>query len=456
MKKAFITQPYLLTLNPSSEMEILWIQREPIQSFVEYKIENDENTYTIEAQCFELTGLRLPVSEEGYSYIVETNPYTTFWQCVAKIEGLDYGQKVFYKCISGESVTKTYSFKTAPIIGEPYRFAQLSDLQSYPGSDKIIKEIAAEKPDFLLYSGDLITIASQATDWFDLEEPWQNESVATCAFFPCLQQEGVELLQHCPIFVCPGNHELNNLLPLVNPEQSVYLHNYNWEIFMQLFRTYYPCDDTSVTGKRWYSVDYSDMHIISLSVHRWFTWDAYSAPGWKLVDSFLPDTPQGEWLINDLKSAKARFKWVIIHWHLLNKGTDVQPNLCDPDVDENGNVTYPFDGCEYLIDLFSQYGVNAVSYGHSHVYERYFTKGTHYIEAANFIRCLRKENAPNHPSGRLPVVEDNSKNSFLIINRKNDGLHASGYYASSMNNDVKTGKDETGKDLRIFDHYIIS
>ena len=32
----FLTQPYLLTLNPASEMNVVWIQRNPVRGVVEY------------------------------------------------------------------------------------------------------------------------------------------------------------------------------------------------------------------------------------------------------------------------------------------------------------------------------------------------------------------------------------------------------------------------------------
>ena len=77
----------------------------------------------------------------------------------------------------------------------------------------------------------------------------------------------------------------------------------------------------------------------------------------------------------------------IQHFHILNRGGDVQFNLCDPVIDENGKATYPHDHGGMLMDLFSENHVNAVSFGHSHVYERYFYKGTHYIEAAYLSIC---------------------------------------------------------------------
>ena len=84
------------------------------------------------------------------------------------------------------------------------------------------------------------------------------------------------------------------------------------------------------------------------------------------------------------------------------------------------------------MDIYENGGVNAVSYGHSHVYERYYVNGTHYIEAAYMCICYRLGNEKSHPSGYLPVVEDYSQRSFLIVERKAGGLFATGYYANEM------------------------
>ena len=81
------------------------------------------------------------------------------------------------------------------------------------------------------------------------------------------------------------------------------------------------------------------------------------------------------------------------------------------------------------MDLYSSYGVNAVSFGHSHVYERYFRKSTHYIEAAFLSVCFHDGSEEPHPSGLLPIVENYTRRSFLIIDRTEDGLWGTGYYA---------------------------
>ena len=440
MRSKFFTQPYLLTLNPTSEMKIVWIMREPLEGIVEYG-SSTELGKSIKAECFEITGLRGPRSAEGYSDIEEENPPMPVWQCIATIGGLDPGERVYYRCKAAGEYTPIYHFHGAPMLGENFRFAQVSDLQTLPACDETLKLIGEEKPDFIFYAGDAVRLSWRADQWFDMQEPWQTKEEAQRAFFPCMQQEG--LMQYAPTFVCPGNHELNNMLYGEDKAFSVDEKNWSWSIFMQLFRPLYPEADYSIHGRRWYSADYGDMHIISLSINRWARWGAHEYPGWRLFDSIAPGSPQIQWLEQDLQQTNARFKWVIQHFHIMNRGTDVQDYLCQPQIGSDGEITYPDDHGGQLMDLYEKYGVNAVSFGHSHVYERYFTKNCHYIEAARITAiCYRHEDAPPHPSGILPLVEDNSKRSFLMVERKEGGVFATGTYAE--------------ENVQVFDQYQIA
>ncbi|MGN0976071.1 MAG: metallophosphoesterase family protein, partial [Gemmiger sp.] len=424
MKGQFITQPYLLSLNPSSEMQVVWVQRTPADGIVEFGSSHALGR-CVKAACYELTGLRVPASDAGYCVEKDDNPPIRLWQCVAKIAGLHPGELVYYRCQSGKASTKIYFFHTAPLPGEPFRFAQISDLQGFNPCDKSVYRIGCTRPDFLLYSGDAVFHSWRADQWFDLQEPWQDGDSRKRAFFPCMQQEnGAMLMQYCPTFFCPGNHEWDDMRLGTDKNYAQVDSNWTWSIFMQIFRPLYPEMDPTLSGKRWYSADYGDLHITSLHIQRWAAWKANELPGWRLVDPIGPGSPQLRWLEVDLARAKTKFKWVIQHWHLLNKGTDTQSNLCQPVIDANGSVSYPDDWGSMLMDLFEKYGVNAVSYGHSHVYERYYAKGVHYIEAAYLGCCCREENAPLHPSGLVPVVEDNSRQSFLILERQRGGIYA--------------------------------
>ncbi len=105
-----------------------------------------------------------------------------------------------------------------------------------------------------------------------------------------------------------------------------------------------------------------------------------------------------------------------------------------PVLDGKGGASYPHDHGGELMDLYQKGGVNAVSFGHSHVYERYFTKDAHYIEAAYMSICFRREGALPHPSGLLPIVENNSARSFIIVERNENGLSATGYFAETGGN----------------------
>lgn len=431
MKKTFLTQPYLLSLHPDTEMSILWIQPEPFSGIVEYG-NSPVPGQTITAACHALTGMRAPASAEGYSDIPEDNPPITLWQCIATITGLTPGEHIYYRCLANGESTPVYEFHTAPAAGEPYRFAQISDLQGLLPCEETVYQIGRKHPDFILFSGDAAYVSWRMDHWFDLDEPWQSKESARRAFFPCMQQEnGARLMQYAPTFLCPGNHDMNDWRVDLDRELCVQDEIWNWSVYMQLFSPLYPDPDTSITGKRWYSANYSDMHIVSLSIQRCAMWSPYVKPGWRLMDSIAPDSPQIAWLTKDLADNTARYTWVIQHWHLLNKGSDVQPNLCDPVIAEDGTVSYPYDGCAFLMNLFEMGRVNAVSYGHSHVYERYFAKGTHYIEAAYLSCCYREQNAPFHPGGFIPVVEDNSRQSFLIAERNEQGLFGTGYYSDA-------------------------
>lgn len=426
---AFLSQPYLLSLYPATEMNIIWIQKDKTDGFVEFGT-TDELGNTIKAQCYEIIGLRAPFEDGTYGKTPHEHEKISVWQYIAKIDNLSPGQHIFYRSFNQNETTKIYDFHTAPKKGENFRFAQLSDLQGLDNCNETVYKIGCQHPDFMLYSGDATYINWRLDQWFDTKESWQEEKTKKQAFFPCMQQEnGARLMQYAPLFFCPGNHELDDIRVYSDIEYGKIDENWNWSIFMQMFRPLYSLDDTSISGKRWYSANYSDLHIISMSISRIVSWDPSLPPGCRLCDSIAPDSPQIKWLKSDLENDKSTFKWVIQHFHILNKGNDVQFNLCDPQMDENGQMIYPHDHGGMLMDLYSKYGVNAVTFGHSHVYERYYRKTTHFIEAAYLSVCFRRGEAPIHPSGLLPVVEDNSKRSFLIVERNQSGIFATGYYA---------------------------
>ena len=437
-----LTQPYLLSLHPDREMHILWIQPEQTDCYIEYGY-TEALGNRAEVNCYEITGLRGPQADGAYGTSPKGHPKISVWQYIGKLTDLIPGKTVYYRCCYGNECTKTYFFRVAPPAGEDYTFAQISDLQLLPNCDTTIHQIGCFHPDFILFSGDATYNAWQIEQWFDLDVPWQTEETKRKAFFPCMQQEnGARLMQHAPLFFAPGNHEPDFMWCCYGVPFDQTAGLWNWSIFMQLFRPLYPDTNWGEGGKRWYSANYADLHITSLSVNRQSNYLPIRKNAWLQLDPIGPGTPQLEWLKADLAQDNAKFKWVIQHFHILNKAWDAQFNLCPPVLDENGEPTYPEDYGQMLIDLFSEHKVNAVSYGHSHVYERYFTKGTHYIEAAYLSKTFADPEMPPHPSGLLPVFEDNSRRSFVIFRRQKGGIFATGYYV-----------DETPIQ---FDHYQIA
>lgn len=221
---------------------------------------------------------------------------------------------------------------------------------------------------------------------------------------------------------------------------------------MQLFRPLYPEQQYNDGGKRWYSADYGDMHISSISVSRWQDWDGFTFPGWVTKDDISPNSAQVKWLQNDLKSSKARYKWVVMHWHMLNRGDDgyypVSKAVRDPK--NKDKAIYP-DG-DYCYDvlrpIYEKNGVNAVNFGHSHVYERYLINGVNYIEAASIGNNYRETADPYHPSGNRPIAEQNNFRSIMTVHVGKDGITAQGIQASMENNG-------TGYIGRVFDAFKI-
>ena len=425
----FSTQPYLLTLAPDREMNILWLQSERTEAFVEFGY--TEALGSREAvQCYEIAGLRGPLPDGTYGDVPGDHPEVPVWQYIATLRNLIPGKKVYYRCCYGGEYTKLYDFRTAPEAGEDFRFVQISDLQALPDCNKTVHQIGCFHPDFILFSGDAAYHTWRLDQWVDLGDQVQDKQSGERAFFPCMQQEnGARLMQYAPLFFSPGNHEPDYMQCSYWLEEKEAEASWSWSIFMQLFRPLYLDPDQGIHGVRWYSATYGDMHIVSLSINRMYYITPDGRTCWPLMDSIAPDSPQIKWLREDLEKDQSKFKWVIQHFHLLNKAWDAKFNLCEPVWDADGNATYPNDWGSMLMDIFSENGVNGVTYGHSHVYERYFVKGTHYIEAAYLSITFAKENAEAHPIGE-PVMEDNSRRSFAVFERKKDGLFATGYYAA--------------------------
>lgn len=456
------TEPYMVTLRPATEMNVIWLTKELCEGYVEYG-ETPALGRRVQAVCHRFEGLRTSAAPDGYDPVPEKNPELTVGQMIATLTDLTPGTVVYYRVITvgsrGEEMGGRYFFKTAPLAGQGFEFVLLSDMQMKVRTKETIKILGQAQKDFILFAGDMCNTPWKAGEWFNVAGCYETPGEEDRGFFECLHQssENTHLLQYMPIFPCPGNHEFDDQRVCTDKAMALDDTAWTWKVYMQMFRPLYPEQEYGLNGKRWYSVDYGDLHICSLSVSRWNAWDGFEYPGWITRDDISPDSPQARWLVSDLKSSDARFKWVTQHWHMLNRGEDgyypVSTAVEDPA--NPGKAIYPDgDYCwDVLRPIYEAYGVNAVNFGHSHVYERYLINGVHYIEAATIGNNYRATDDPYHFSGNRPVVEENNFRSFLRVRVDHEGMTGEGIQASVEISDVKT---EVGYCGRVFETFEIA
>ena len=68
-----LSQPYLLTLDPASEMNILWILPEKVDAYVEFG-DTEALGNCVEVQCYEIKGFRKPLEDGTYGERPEGHP----------------------------------------------------------------------------------------------------------------------------------------------------------------------------------------------------------------------------------------------------------------------------------------------------------------------------------------------------------------------------------------------
>ncbi len=438
-------------------MNVCWIVSEPVSdAYVEY---GPTPAYGLRADAIQhvIRGLkRSPGSQVDYRPDPEANPEMPAYQQIALIRGLKPHTRYFYRTVtrsaSHTAAGRGYLFRTAPTAGTKVKFALLSDLQLKPEIPSTVKRLGRARPDFIIYNGDFVNTAWKAGEWFRPPEVYINPKEAGHEWFTVMQQrgDGCRLLQYIPFFPAPGNHEISDQRLMNDPQMAVQKQRWNLSIYMQMFRPLYPGQDAGPGGKHWYSADFGDMHIVSLSVFRWHPWSGLKSPGWPLFDDLSEGSPQVRWLADDLAATGARFKWVAMHWHMFNRGEDglIPYSNPQPDPGQPGAVIYPEpDYCHTVLKpLFERFAVDGVSYGHSHVYERYLVNGVNYIEAASIGNSYRREDDPYHPSGQRPVVEENRFRSFMLLTfGPSKSLSATGVQASAAAG--------IGRPGRVFDRF---
>ena len=459
--KEIYTEPYLVSLTPYQSMNVIWLTGERAdEAWVDFG-ETEQHGQKMSAAQFDIKGMRRSAKPDGYDDDPAKNPEVQVFQQIGELKNLKPATKYFYRVttkIKGKTIAgSSYHFKTAPVPNsdQPFKFILISDLQQKPQIMETVRMAGQQDADFVLYAGDFQNVPWKIGEWFPVDGCFIAPEEKGKEWFTAMQQaqDSTRLLQYIPIFPVPGNHEADDQRIWTDKEMARDPARKTLSIYCQLFRPLYPEQQAERNGKHWYSANYGNLHIIGLSIFRWHPWDPYEAPGWILFDDIAPGSPQATWLENDLKNKTSRYTWVVQHWHMLNRGAEVWVPMSEPLIDpaKPERAIYPYgDHCwNVLRPLYEKYGVNAVNFGHSHVYERYLINKVNYIEAATIGNNYRDQNDPLHFSGIAPVLEQNNFRSCLVVTSAAESLSAKAMRASNDGN----GNAKVGE---TFDEFVIA
>ncbi len=213
---------------------------------------------------------------------------------------------------------KHFQFHTFPEkdTHKPVHFIIAGDLQSrdYPTfkSNRIIaKQIKREKPQFVIQTGDLVQLGTNAYSWHTL--------MANLPLYASSR----------PFLAAVGNHE------------HYIIHS------SKNFRTLFPYAFTGEKSSS-YSVDIKNMHFTFL--------DPYDG-GFAGMNSRMT-TKQKEWVRKDLEKAVQKgAQWIFVVLH--------QP------VFTSGEYANDVRLRNWILPLLFRYNVDAVFFGHSHLYEHW-------------------------------------------------------------------------------------
>ena len=229
------------------------------------------------------------------------------------LSGLKPETVYFYRVVSRDKegsvvASDTLSFQTAVRKETPFAFAVVGDSRTVPERwGKIADLVWAERPNFVLHVGDVVTNGN-------VKEQWIREFLAPAQ----------RLFGRVPLFVAIGNHERNA----------------HW------FYDYM----SNPKPENYYTFTYGDAEF--------FVVDTNDREGLK------PGGRQYNWLVKALKSSKATWKFVAHHHPPYSSDSD------DYGDSFRGPTTRGDLEVRQLVPLYEKYKVDIVWVGHIHTYER--------------------------------------------------------------------------------------
>ncbi|RYX85079.1 hypothetical protein EON83_07480 [bacterium] len=276
----------------------------------------------------------------------------------ANLQQLSLGQKVFYKVTCNERVIVEGYFTTRQPRGTRTRFVAIGDNACQNvGNRNVCYQAYLTHPDFVINVGD--SVYNQGRD-----------SEYTKYFFMVFNSDtaapgiGAPLLRSVPYYSVLGNHDVNYSDPLLNANWACANFDSAPDALGYFTNMYLPsngpksppsplalrgaenkiADFQKAAAGRYpsmanYSFDYGDIHFLCLDSNIY-------------VDTTNPQLQQ--WIIDDLKSTDARWKFVVYHHPAFNAG-------------DNHFSEQHF---RVLSPIFEANGVDLILNGHEHIYQR--------------------------------------------------------------------------------------
>ena len=233
------------------------------------------------------------------------------------LSGLEADTTYHYKASSRDSSGETvesnrHCLKTAVSEETPFSFCVTSETGTCGDSGnnvKVFSQIARYRPEFILLVGDAVSDGG-------VYEQWDQY-----LFGPAK-----DLLSSTPFYLCLGNHE-------------------KCSPWFYKFVTY-------PDPKNYYAFDYGNAHFVGLDCTSEEDYRDGTLVPTEAGRGFMPGSAQYEFLVTDLESSSATWKFVFFHYPPYVSGD------------------YQVEQMRVLCPVFEEHGVDIVFNSHTIVYER--------------------------------------------------------------------------------------
>ncbi|NEQ55037.1 MAG: metallophosphoesterase family protein [Leptolyngbya sp. SIO3F4] len=354
-----------------------------------------------------------------------------------------------------------FTLSAAPPSGQPLKILLTSDHQLKPMTAANLQKVeeTVGQVDGVFMAGDLINVADRASEWFDDAQggaffpclqgraSYTLEKGVTSKVY-----KGGQLIQFAPLFTAVGNHEVMGRYSTIEDLGKQFNDPVPWSAAKTLYDQHEKAFNPTGTNKvkqrwlknnsfnidtyneilslpkaprdggetqRYYATTFGDVRLVSLYVtqiwrvpavddetrgrYQESVTDLDNPKNWghghMIFESIEPDSPQYEWLKEELASdefQQARYKVVMLHHPPHSLGDNIVPAFTTPvpvyDHDDDGNLTgiryeYPKDEdhiVKHLLPLLETAGTDLVFYGHSHLWNRFESvSGIQFLESSN-------------------------------------------------------------------------